>query len=87
MTEHSFIVHIQKWHKLSFENSSDKVSSFKLCKLILGMAGVCGLLKIQLCIMGLTTVWPRGSEPLKFLVYILVFALRGGDPKQILLLA
>jgi len=50
MTEHSFLVLIQRWHKLCFENSS--------CKLLLSYKSsnsswvwqVCGLLKFQMCI-------------------------------------
>jgi len=64
---------------LSFNNSANASLAWQV-------AGF-GFLKVQLCIIGVARVTPRGLYPFKFLAYLVVCSLRGGTPKQILLLA
>jgi len=49
LTEHSFLVLIQKWHKLCFENSGCKFLSFYKSTNSSLAGHVCGLLKFLLC--------------------------------------
>jgi len=58
MTGHSFLVLIQKLHKLCFENSSCKLSSFNNSENTPWAKQVCRLLKFQLCmICGSNVSW------------------------------
>jgi len=61
MTGHSFLVLIQKWHKLCFGNSSCKLLSFNNCSNSSLPWQVCGLLKFQLCVIGVTGGGAKGS--------------------------